>query len=80
MTLPPIKLGQLWQCRAQRYRIKIGHIEGDKVYVMYKQNDGQWPTESYYQHYSAIECDGVYPTTTGMREFDIATLLYDPST
>ncbi len=90
MTLPDLRVGQIWRCRDQQYEIRIDAMTAEAAYGVartlkpgvrlawgtYQANTGDSGNA-----FSISETDGCYRYTGGHApEFDLITLLYDPNT
>ncbi len=80
MTLMELKVGQIWQARAQDKRVKIVDIANDRARSVYWDDDNDcWvDSDTEYHHSVFAEADGTY-TDNKDNNYDLMVLLYDPS-
>ncbi len=79
MTLPRLRVGQIWQCRTQRVYVKILDIDEDagSAFVSFIQHGQRWGGRHSIP-FKTTETKGVY-SWTGSASYDLMVLLYDPS-
>lgn len=82
MTLPALKVGQVWQCRDQAITVvKIDRIDENerRAYFRFKDPKSNSWGIVIHERYRTTLTNNVYEIDYYDRRYDLVTLLYDPN-